>query len=313
MKLDYWVLWFEDKPKFLDVASENLELRLEDLGFRLRVDPESNGDNVSARAIDQKYDLILMDYDLQRTNGDKINGDELIRQIRQDHGVFTEVVFYSNKAADELREAIYENGRLDGVYCFNRGNRDFNDNVLKVVETTIKKVLDTNNMRGIAMASIANCDHHVIDSIVERWNQLEGEAKTDLRNKALEKLKNGLGEIEGLLSALDTEDDLREILTNPNFSSMKRFHLLNSITKSKRKCDTVGPVRGRLQNYPELLLQRNILGHARSIEAPNGTVTFEGHGETYNGQRFQELRKEMVSKEDTLIELFALISGRHLD
>lgn len=313
MKLDYWILWFEDKPKFLDVASENLALRLEDLGFRLRVDPEQNGDNVSVRAIDKKYDLILMDYDLKRTNGDKINGDELIRRIRQDHGVFTEVVFYSNKSADELREAIYKNGRLDGVYCFNRGDRDFNDNILKVVDTTIKKVLDTNNMRGITMASIANCDRHVIDSIVERWNQLEEGAKNNLRNKALEKLKTGLSELEDLLKALDTEDDLREILTNPNFSSMKRFYLLNSVTKSKRKCETVGPVREKLQTYPQLLGQRNILGHARAVEAANGTVTFEGHGEVYTSERFQELRKEMVSKEDTLMELLALIADRHLD
>ena len=111
MRLDYWILWFEDKPSWLEPIQDGLGIKLSDLGFRLLVDRQSNGENLAKLSKNPKFDLVLMDFDLQTTNGEKVNGDELIRQIRQTHGVFTEIVFYSNKAVGDLRSAVFENGK----------------------------------------------------------------------------------------------------------------------------------------------------------------------------------------------------------
>lgn len=313
MKLDYWILWFEDTESWLKPIAENLSLELEELGFRLQIVNCKSGKELGDLAREPKFDLILMDYKLEKIDGKDAQGDELIRQIRQDHDVYTEVVFYSVRSPDELREMIYNKGRLDGVYCFNRNDKFFQEGILKVIQTTIKKVLDTNNMRGIAMASVANCDQHVINSVVERWSQLSGDEQEAIKDKALEKLTNSQGSLSDELKRLETEDDLRSILESHAYPSETRFHLLNSITKSKKKCPEVGPAREKVQNYPEILKHRNRLGHARAIEK-DGQVVFEGHDSVvYDFDKFKELRQEMIINEEALETLHQLIVAKKLD
>ena len=313
MRLDYWILWFEDKPTWLEPIQSQLEIQLSDLGFRLLVDRQSNGENLAVLSKNPKFDLVLMDFDLQTTDGKKVNGDELIRQIRQIHGVFTEIVFYSNRAVGELRKFVFENGKSDGVYCFNRNDRDFPDSIMKIIDTTIKKVLDTNNMRGLAMTSVANCDQHVIDAVVIRWGQLDDDAKEIIRQKALEKMVSVQTSIGDQIKAMQSEQDLRAIFTSHSYPSQTRFNLLNSLTKSKKACETVGPVRLKVQSYPDVLAHRNRLGHARAIEK-DGIVVFEGHEDVvYDDAKFRELRQLMIIQENALVSLVALIQSGGLD
>lgn len=312
MKLDYSILWFEDKPDWLEPVEGQLELEMDDLGFRLDVDNQPNGNHLPELVSDPKFDLILMDYDLQKTNGKKINGDELIRQIRQDHKILTEVVFYSVTKMDVLREALYKSGTSDGVYYFNR-DKDIPSNILKVINTTIKKVMDTNNMRGLAMASVANCDQHVINAIATRWAQLGGASKDAIRQKTLEKLESLQNSLSEQVKSMQSEQDVRKILSSSGYPSNARFNVLNSVTRSKRNCNEVGPQREVLQGYPNLLKHRNILGHARATEK-DGQIVFEGHEErVYDDKKFGELRREMIACEDALITLVELIGNGRLN
>jgi len=313
VKLDYSILWFEDKPGWLEPVQEILEINMDDLGFRLNVDRQPNGSHLAELASDSKFDLILMDYDLQKTDGKKINGDELIRQIRQEQNVYTEIVFYSNISVEQLRTAVFENGKSDGVYCFNRSDKDFPDNISKIINTTIKKVMDTNNMRGLAMASVADCDRHVIDAIATRWAQLKGDNKDAIRQKTLEKLESMQSSISDQVKEMQSEDDVRKILSSHGYPSQSRFNVLNSVTKPKKKCAEVGPPRERAQRYSEILAHRNRLGHARAIEK-DGHVVFEGHEEiVYDDAKFGELRKEMIGCEGALKLLVELIAAGKLD
>lgn len=323
MKLDYSILWFEDKPDWLEPVQGILEMEMEDLGFRLFVENQANGNKLAELITDPKFDLILMDFDLQKTRGEEVNGDELIRQIRQDYGVITEVVFYSVTKMDFLRDALHKSHTSDGVYYFSR-DKDIAQNIQKVINTTIKKVMDTNNMRGLAMASVANCDRHVVDAIAIRWGQLRGDDKNAIRDKALEKLASTqeslskeLADLQGSLAEevgkMRTEEDVRKILSSHGYPSRSRFNVLNSVTRSKRKCPEVGPQREIIQNYTQLLDHRNRLGHARAIER-DGKVVFEGHENTSYGEaEFRELRQEMIACEDALVELVKLISDGKLD
>lgn len=312
MKLDYSILWFEDKPDWLEPVQEILEIQMDDLGFRLFVENQANGNNLPELVSDPKFDLILMDFDLQKTDGKEVNGDELIRQIRHDHKNLTEVVFYSVSKMNLLRDALYNNGTSDGVYYFNR-DTDISTNILKVIDTTIKKVMDTNNMRGLAMASVANCDQHVIDAIATRWGQLEGDSKDAIRVKTLEKLEAMQNSLTSQVAEMQSEADVRKILSSHGYPSKSRFNVLNSVTKSKRKCPEVGPQRTIIQGYSELLEHRNRLGHARAIEK-DGKVIFEGHEDIiYDDEKFGELRQEMIACEDALEAMVDLIAAGKLN
>ncbi|KZK96429.1 Response regulator receiver domain protein [Pseudovibrio sp. Ad5] len=313
MNLDYSILWFEDKPKWLKPVEENLGMELSDLGFRLEVQNELNGTQVAKLAGDSRFDLILMDYDLKATNGDKINGDELIKEIRQKYNYFTDIIFYSNKPVNELRSAIFKNGMSDGVYCLNRSSKQFEDDILKIVSRTIKKVLDVNNMRGIAMASVADCDQIVISSIETRWNQLEGENKSALTAKALEKLEKIKKSLEKKIANLSKTDDIGKILKDHDFPSRARFHVLNSIVKHKSKCELVGPVRTNIQAYEELLQHRNRLGHAKAVNQ-KGLTVFVGHDNVkYDDSSFSALRRMMIEQEAELSKMLGLITDGKLD
>jgi hypothetical protein len=184
---------------------------------------------------------------------------------------------------------------------------------MKIIDTTIKKVLDTNNMRGLAMASVANCDQHVIDAVVIRWGQLGKDAKEHIRQKALDKMVSVQTSIGEQIKEMQSEQDLRAILTSHGYPSQTRFNLLNSLTKSKKGCETVGPVRLNLQSYPDVLAHRNRLGHARAIEK-DGVVVFEGHEDIiYDDAKFRELRQQMIIQENALTTLVALIQSGSLD
>ncbi|WP_085901655.1 response regulator [Kiloniella majae] len=312
MKLDYSILWFEDKSDWLEPVQEILELKMDDLGFRLFVDNQANGENLPQLVSDPKIDLILMDFDLQKTGGKDVNGDELIRQIRHDHKVLTEVVFYSVSKMNVLRDALYKSRTSDGVYYFNR-DTDISTNIMRVIETTIKKVMDTNNMRGLAMASVANCDRHVIDAIATRWGQLQGDSKSAIREKVLDKLVSMQTSLSEDVGKMQTEEDVRKILSSHGYPSKSRFNVLNSVTRSKRKCPEVGPQREVAQGYSDLLDHRNRLGHARAIEK-DGKVVFEGHENiSYGDAEFGKLRQEMIACEDALKELLNLIAAGKLD
>jgi hypothetical protein len=63
------------------------------------------------------------------------------------------------------------NFQIDGVYCADRANEDFIDKVEKVIHTTVKKVQDLNNMRGLIMAETSDIDNTmfaIISTVLEQ-------------------------------------------------------------------------------------------------------------------------------------------------
>jgi hypothetical protein len=72
-----------------------------------------------------------------------------IPEIR-DGNINTEVVFYSAAGVGKLRDAVRARD-LDGVYC--RGRDDITADVLPIIDSTIRKVLDLENSRGLLWPS----------------------------------------------------------------------------------------------------------------------------------------------------------------
>ena len=134
-----------------------------------------------------------------------------------------------------------------------------------------------------------------------------------MRQTALEKLENGVVELQSKFDALKTEADLRNILIHYSFSSMKRFYLLNSITKPLKKSEIIGPLRGKLQGYPDLLKIRNTMAHAKCLEKPDGSYVFEGDDKTYNDEEFVSLRQDLIRTEATLNDLLSAIDAGSLN
>src|ERR1043166_1646325 len=126
MKLEYNILWFEDIKSSFDAKKNIVKAIVEDFGF-IFPEPrnEINGDNIEA--IDyEDFDLIIADLNLAGTKG-----PALIDKIRNNAGIYTEVVFYSSDGEKAVRTALQEY-EIDGAYCAGRENDDFEDKVKRV-------------------------------------------------------------------------------------------------------------------------------------------------------------------------------------
>lgn len=166
MKINYNILWFEDIKSSFDAKKQIVQEIVEDFGFSFP-EPRNEIDGTNIEAIDyDNYDLLIVDLNLAGTKG-----PALINKIRHNEGVFTEVVFYSSDGEKAVRNALKE-FEIDGAYCAGRDNDDFEEKVKKVIRTTIKKVQDINNMRGLIMAETSDLDEmmlEIIQIIIEKY------------------------------------------------------------------------------------------------------------------------------------------------
>ena len=115
MKLEYKILWIDNDDKIYKDHQSIIEEHLIDLGFTPIIEKGTD-----YQAFDkfesnlEQFDLFLLDYKLDGSQ----NGNEIIKNIRDEHSIYTDVIFYST-LPDEVRQRIYED-KLNGVYYTSR-------------------------------------------------------------------------------------------------------------------------------------------------------------------------------------------------
>lgn len=176
MKLKYRILWIENEQDWVESIEDQIQEYLEDLEFiyeRTLIGKEEKNIDYN------NYDLILMDLNL----ADQPNGAELISKIRN-LGVYTDVVFYSARI-DELKAKGKEKD-LEGVYYSGRTpETSFVNKVKAVIDSTIKKVQDLNNLRGLVMAEVSELDSRMTSLIEKYFIEKGNETKTATFKKHL--------------------------------------------------------------------------------------------------------------------------------
>ena len=160
MRLKYKILWIENEEDWVDSIYDQIQEHLSDLGFEFEkklIAKEEESVNYD------EYDLILMDLNL----AEQPNGAELIERIRN-LNVFTDIVFYSSVGIDTLRKKGREKN-LEGVYYSGRTpDSSFVRKVCQVIDSTIKKVQDLSNLRGLVMAEVSDLDS-LMDEIIVKY------------------------------------------------------------------------------------------------------------------------------------------------
>jgi hypothetical protein len=303
MNLDYKILWFEDIQSSFNAKKRLVKRVVEDLGF-IFPEPrnEINDDNIDT--IDFKiYDLIIADLNL--ANGEK--GSTILNTIRE-KGIYTEVVFYSSQGEDYVRNEL-RNFQIDGAYCADRADDDFIDKVSHVIQTTVKKVQDLNNMRGLIMAETSDIDKRMFEIIT----------------KVLEKNTAGIGEkliasiFENVNSKVNEKKDkfdkyngkrIEKIVTdNVMFDTSEKIKAVQFIIDSVEHKVTAPYKKDVFKiSYSEITKKRNLLGH-ESQETNEGKVII-GTGEhafEFNDDFCINIRRKVKKHADDLGQLFDLI------
>lgn len=294
MNLKYRILWIENEEDWVESIEDQIQEYLEDYGFvyeRKLIAKEESDINYN------DYDLILMDLNL----ADQPNGAELISKIR-DLGVYTDVVFYSASGIDELRAKGREK-ELEGVFYSGRTpDTAFVNRVKAVIDATLKKVQDLNNLRGLVMAEVSELDALMDKNILSYFNTEERMALfhqhiTANREKTLQKSLNCNNkcelswrgkDIQEIVSLLDSSQKARAIKiiieqSRPDLYSESNFYEEYNAT---------------------IITPRNELAHCKSEIRDGQEILLTRKGDKcFNEAFFKEVRKNILKYSSIFNEL----------
>lgn len=294
MNLKYRILWIENEEDWVESIEDQIQEYLEDLGFvyeRKLIAKEEQDISYN------DYDLILMDLNL----ADQPNGAELISKIR-DLGVYTDVVFYSASGIDELRAKGREK-ELEGVFYSGRTpDTAFVNRVKAVIDATLKKVQDLNNLRGLVMAEVSELDA-VMDRIIPSYfstaekMELFHKHITANRETTLQKSLNCTNkcqltwrgkDIQEIVSLLDSSQKARAIKiiieqSRPDLYSESNFYEEYNAT---------------------IITPRNELAHCKSELHDGQEILLTRKGDKcFNEAFFKEIRKNILKYSSIFNEL----------
>lgn len=306
--LKYRILWVDDNIEtFIDLSIDTeFEEFLIGLGFIPEIVKFETAEKVLEHLqTDRKFDLILSDLNLANNE----RGDSLIGKIREG-AIFTEVLFYSGKPGfEETAKSLYQ----DRVSFFSletdEGYRGFRSKVTRLVQMTIYKLQELNNIRGLVMAETSELDNLVVD-ILQAFFENDADEGSVLRDYIIDCIKKsafGNSKKSERLNELDNNTILKERI----FDADKKARTIGKLIEIKGLGEKELFVNF-YQNYKEHVLdKRNILAHAKSdvIDGIDYLILSDGSGQKIdqdqciairtNLQRFSEIlhtiRSEIIS------------------
>lgn len=294
MKLKYKILWIENEEDWVESIEDQIQEYLEDLGFNYEMKLIGKEEKNIAY---NDYDLILMDLNL----ADQPNGAELISKIR-DLGTYTDVVFYSSMGIDELRAKGKEK-ELEGVYYSGRTpETSFINKVKAVIDSTIKKVQDLDNVRGLVMAEVSELDIRMLSLIDTYYIQKGSEAKTrefkkhlvDDIEKATRKRLTSSENCDKQCKHKWNGLTIQEIVNDFEFDASRKARAIRLIIDTEKI-----PYKAKNKNFFEDYLQdmlnmRNNLAHCVSCIKDGKEILITKKGEmVFDEKKFQEIRKQI--------------------
>ena len=265
MTLVYKILWIDDNAPFFRNNRNYIIEHLEDKGFDVELTEYNSFQKFieigNIETQQREYDLFLIDLNLDHGN----TGDQIISQIRTNH-VLTDVIFYSTHLRD-VRQKIIDNA-MEGVYITSRS--EFEDKVTDVIDVTIRKVQDVNNLRGLIMAEVAELDQLKKDIIIKyAEDNSNNDLKKYIKEKIFSEFKTDSDEVDYLIKDDDSYKsmDLNTFIENPIFDSYKKARTVFKVKKIK--CNEINFIFD--EYYRDVIKKRNVLAHEKEQSRKNGT------------------------------------------
>lgn len=263
MKLKYKILWFDNEPDWVESIEDDIREIIED-EYCFIYDKELR-EKDEPKASYNNYDLILMDLNLE----DEKTGDQLIQNIR-DLDIYTDVLFYSADGISTIKERAQTLG-LEGVYFSGRDKDAFIAKLRKVISSTINKVQDLNNMRGLVMAEVSELDI-LMESVISKYfvengnddkiNEFNQHIVNDVEQSTKNKLdSNGC---KKQCSHKWKNKRIEEIIHQLDFDSAKKAHTINIIINNEH-IDYIAKHANFYEDYKaDIIDMRNNLAHCIS-------------------------------------------------
>jgi CheY-like chemotaxis protein len=289
MKLDYNILWIDDTPTWVKSIEGSLRLHFDELGYRLKITQVKSGDTIEEAIKDPELDLIILDYKLPR-----ITGKDLIETVRSKH-VLVEIVFYSQEGNPKDK---FESPP-DGVYFASR--EDAEERITNVIDLTLKKALDINNVRGLVIAESIDIEIRLGEVLVQCFGK-----SGELFRERLLHPKTGLfdfGKKDILLQGIlkDKIDALIKRIEDSKGKPMKGAKAtLAKLQKLKEEYKVFAA---------EVILPRNTMAHVEKQWDQNGKCILKSRARggpdiVVDQAWFTKARKDLIKHAENLEKIF---------
>jgi len=306
MKLEYKILWIEDNPKSIRRDKRLLIEYIENLGFECKVKDIlafSTFESEIGYSSTSEYDLLLVDLDLgnQQT---KDEGNSIITKIR-DEKVYTEIVFYSSQY-EELNKKLNQHF-VEGIFTSSR--EELQDKVKQIIDITIKKTQDVNNLRGLIMAEVAELDR-IKKSILLKYNPENLEnvrtLKKYIKKDVFKKISEELMDLECItnINCEDTEIDIKQLLNSFFYDSFKKSRTVFKVKKLNSNCDSIPFIHE--DYYKSIIKKRNVFAHEEEKTREDGSKYLDYPNKTpleFTTEHCIDIRKDIKKYKKLLLEI----------
>ncbi|SHJ76741.1 response regulator [Pseudozobellia thermophila] len=291
MQLEYNILWIDnDIQEYIENGEVgNLNSYLEELGFEPNIVTVADEADLDKFIYSHKYDLIISDFNLNATTGDKI-----IKKIREEKGFSTEILFYTAKSnfrdAPEVKERLAFMDRI----TFHSNRDTFLDKVEKLIRLTLDKLLELNATRGLITAATSDLDVEIEELVMLLVVQHEKSDK-DLKQIVSDKAHTPLQ--KRLESFWDKYRDFQSYF--PKIDAVKKWEILRDLLKPLKTNDEIKYFLDKNKTYQTQVIDiRNKFAHAKAFD-DKGTLKLKGQIE---GQDFEFTEASCVEIRRNLID-----------
>ncbi|GGH16846.1 response regulator [Mucilaginibacter phyllosphaerae] len=290
MKLEYNILWIDNDIQEYIANGEvnNLNLYLEELGFEpniVTVEDEADLDNF---IYNYKYDLIISDFNLNATTGDKI-----IEKIRDEKGFSTEILFYTAKSNFRDDPDVKERLAFMDRITFHSNRDTFLDKVEKLIRLTLDKLLELNATRGLITAATSDLDVEIEDIVmllVEKHGKTDDALKQIITDKAFTPLQRRID------SFWDNYNSFQNYFHK--IDAVKKWEVFRDLLRPLRTDPIISAFLTTNRTYQDDVIKiRNQFAHAKAID-DGGLIKLKGQIE---GQDFEYTEQTCITVRKNLI------------
>ena len=295
MKLDYKIIWVEDKIETKPFISlrETVKEHLVNEFFNVSIEIAEDFDEFKEKYQDiETFDLIITDLNLNESHG-----NEVIDFVRDEKHILTEIFFYS--ANSELSNAKLLNNNRITFYQMDEASayRALGNSIIELINLTIYKFQNIVAMRGMIMHETSSLDLKMAQIVK---NQLKS---PNLKDR-IEPILNNI--FENILANAQEKYNkaqkrkLKIILKdNVLFNSSQKIFALGEILKILGEKDFS-------ENYSnQIILIRNQFAHAELLKDEQGNEYFKVKNEEvfFDKNLCREIRKNIIEHSNNILNL----------
>lgn len=301
MNIDYLVYWIDDDQDWFD----SKDTQFDDLSDHIR----THGFNPNIQRIadprkipETKCDLLIVDFNLD----EKIDGSDLISRLQKDYTV--ETVFYSNTDRQELASAAAKR-ELEGVFYSARSH--VFTKTKQVFEISIRKILDTGNMRGIVMHGVSRLEKQLINILASKHQALTPDEKARFAASVRRKLASRIKDLEKHQKRMSDDASWSSISNTVGgliLDTSKRRELVAALISEHAYLEEFA---GPIESLKELLAWRNALAHQEEILKDGRSHFLIGDNqELWDSTVGLRLRQEILRLNQAFIQCCEVISKK---